>query len=204
MAVHYARPLARLVSEFEKLPGIGPKSAQRLAFHVLRIPDEEAESLARAISEVKSSIRYCEVCANFTDQAVCDICTDSRRDRSTICVVSEPRDLIAMEKTNEYRGLYHVLQGVISPMDGIGPDRLRIKQLQHRLESEPVREVILATNPTVEGDTTAMYITDNVIRPLGRDIRITKIAHGMPIGGDIDYADQATLISALEWRREMR
>jgi recombination protein RecR len=204
MAVHYARPLARLISEFEKLPGVGPKSAQRLAFHVLRIPDDEAQSLAKAISEVKASIRYCEVCGNFTDQATCDICADSRRDHTTICVVSEPRDLIAMEKTNEYRGVYHVLQGVISPMDGIGPDRLRIKQLHDRLATDDVNEVILATNPTVEGDATAMYITDNVIRPLGKDIRVTKIAHGMPIGGDIDYADQATLISALEWRREMR
>jgi recombination protein RecR len=204
MPTYYARPLARLVSEFEKLPGVGPKSAQRLAFHVLRIPDEEAQSLARAISEIQSSIRYCDVCANFTDVAICDICSDTRRDTSTICVVSEPRDLIAMEKTNEYRGVYHVLQGVISPMDGIGPDRLRIKQLLERVKDGTVTEVILATNPTVEGDATAMYITDNVIRPLGRPIRITKIAHGMPIGGDIDYADQATLISALEWRREMR
>jgi recombination protein RecR len=204
MAVHYARPLARLVSEFEKLPGIGPKSAQRLAFHVLRVPDEEAQALARAISEVQSSIRYCEICANFTDVPVCDICSDSRRDHTTICVVSEPRDLIAMEKTNEYHGVFHVLQGVISPMDGIGPDRLRIKQLHERLKNEPVREIILATNPTVEGDATAMYLTDNIIRPLGKAIKVTKIAHGMPIGGDIDYADQATLISALEWRREMQ
>jgi recombination protein RecR len=204
MALHYARPLARLVSEFEKLPGVGPKSAQRLAFHVLRIPDEEAQSLARAISEIKASIRYCEVCANFTDLSICDICADSRRDHTTICIVSEPRDLIAMEKTNEYRGVYHVLQGVISPMDGIGPDRLRIRQLLDRLQNDEVSEVILATNPTVEGDATAMYITENIVRPLGKGIRVTKIAHGMPIGGDIDYADQATLISALEWRREMR
>ncbi len=204
MALHYAKPLARLVSEFEKLPGVGPKSAQRLAFHVLRIPDEEAQALACAITEVKASIQYCEICANFTDQPICDICEDPRRDRSTICVVSEPRDLIAMEKTNEYRGVYHVLQGVISPMDGIGPDRLRIRQLLSRLENDQVKEVILATNPTVEGDATAMYITENVIRPLEKGIRVTKIAHGMPIGGDIDYADQATLISALEWRRDMR
>jgi len=204
MPVYYAKPLARLVSEFEKLPGVGPKSAQRLAFHVLRIPDEEAQSLARAISEIKASIRYCEVCANFTDRPICDICDDPRRDSSTICVVSEARDLIAMEKTNEYLGVYHVLQGVISPMDGIGPDRLRIKQLLERLVNGEVKEVILATNPTVEGDATAMYITDNIIRPLAKNIRVTKIAHGMPIGGDIDYADQATLISALEWRREMR
>jgi recombination protein RecR len=204
MAVHYAKPIARLVSEFEKLPGVGPKSAQRLAFHVLRIPDEEAQSLARAISEIKASIRYCDVCGNFTDRPICEICEDTRRDHTTICVISEPRDLIAMEKTNEFRGVYHVLQGVISPMDGVGPDRLRIKQLLDRLQTESVTEVILATNPTVEGDATAMYIADNVIRPLNKGIRVTKIAHGMPIGGDIDYADQATLISALEWRRDMR
>ena len=208
MAVHYAKPLARLVSEFEKLPGIGPKSAQRLAFHVLRVPEDEAQALASAIAEVKSNIKYCTVCANFTDQDVCDICSDSRRDHTTICVISEPRDLIAMEKTNEYRGVYHVLQGVISPMDGMGPDRLRIKQLEERLRVGDVREVILATNPTVEGDATAMYLANNVIKPISRTltdpIHTTRIAHGMPIGGDLDYADQATLISALEWRREIK
>lgn len=203
MAVHYAKPLARLVSEFEKLPGIGPKSAQRLAFYVLRAPDDEARSLADAISEVKQNIRYCKVCANFTDQDICDICADSRRDRSLLCVVSEPRDLIAMEKTNEYRGVYHVLQGVISPIEGVGPDKLRIRELAERLAEGGVREVILATNPTVEGDTTAMYLAQNVIKPLDKDVRVTRIAHGMPVGGDLDYADQATLISALEWRREI-
>lgn len=204
MAVHYAKPLARLVSEFEKLPGIGPKSAQRLAFYVLRVPDDEARSLADAISQVKASIRYCRVCANFTDQDICDICADPRRDQSLLCVVAEPRDLIAMEKTNEYRGVYHVLQGVISPIEGIGPDRLRIRELTERLAKGGVREVILATNPTVEGDTTAMYLAQNVIRPLDKDVRVTRIAHGMPVGGDLDYADQATLISALEWRREIK
>lgn len=203
MAVHYAKPLARLVSEFEKLPGIGPKSAQRLAFYVLRVPEDEARSLADAISEVKQNIRYCKVCANFTDQEICDICADSRRDQSLLCVVAEPRDLIAMEKTNEYRGVYHVLQGVISPIEGIGPDRLRIRELAERLSQGSVREVILATNPTVEGDTTAMYLAQNVIKPLDKDVRVTRIAHGMPVGGDLDYADQATLISALEWRREI-
>ena len=203
MAVHYAKPLARLVSEFEKLPGIGPKSAQRLAFYVLRVPDDEARSLADAISQVKQSIRYCKVCANFTDQEICDICADSRRDRSLLCVVSEPRDLIAMEKTNEFRGVYHVLQGVISPIEGVGPDKLRIRELAERLAQGGVREVILATNPTVEGDTTAMYLAQNVIKPLDKDVRVTRIAHGMPVGGDLDYADQATLISALEWRREI-
>ena len=203
MSTHYAKPLARLVGEFEKLPGIGPKSAQRLAFHVLRAPEDEAEALAAAIRDVRSTIRYCRICGNFTDQEICSLCADSRRDHSTLCVVAEPRDLIAMEKTNEFRGLYHVLMGVISPMEGIGPDRLRIAELQSRLAAGQVREVILATNPTVEGDTTAMYLARNIIRPTDPAIRITRLAHGMPVGGDMDYADQATLISALEWRREI-
>jgi recombination protein RecR len=203
MPVHYAKPLARLVSEFEKLPGIGPKSAQRLAFHVLRIPEEEARNLASAIAEVKAGIRFCSICGNFTDVEVCDICTDTRRDDTLLCVVAEPRDLIAMEKTNEFRGKYHVLLGVINPIEGIGPDKLRIRELVARLSSGAVKEVILATNPTVEGDTTAMYLAHSVIKPLDSSIRITRIAHGMPAGGDLDYADQATLISALEWRREI-
>lgn len=201
MQLHYAKPLARLIGEFEKLPGVGPKSAQRLAFHVLRLTDEEAQSLSRAIAEVKASIHYCRICANFTDQDICDICADNRRDRSLLCVIAEPRDLIAMEKTGEYRGYYHVLQGVISPMDGVGPDRLRIKELEARLRDGAVAEVIIATNPTVEGETTAMYLAHNVIRPLAPAIKVTRIANGVPIGGDLDYADQATLISALEWRR---
>jgi recombination protein RecR len=203
MPVHYAKPLARLVGEFEKLPGIGPKSAQRLAFHVLRIADEEAQNLASAIAEVKTRIRFCSICGNFTDVEICDICTDTRRDDSVLCVVAEPRDLIAMEKTNEFRGRYHVLLGVINPIEGVGPDKLRIRELVGRLTDGKVREVILATNPTVEGDTTAMYLAHSVIKPLDPSIRITRIAHGMPVGGDLDYADQATLISALEWRREI-
>jgi recombination protein RecR len=201
---HYAKPLARLVSEFEKLPGVGPKSAQRLAFHVLRVPEDEAHALAAAIVDVRANIKYCRICANFTDQDVCAICADTRRDQSLMCIVAEPRDVIAMEKTNEFRGVYHVLQGVISPMEGVGPDRLRIRELQDRLSAHVVREVILATNPTVEGDTTAMYLAYNVIKPLDPAIKITRLAHGMPIGGDLDYADQATLISALEWRREVK
>ncbi|MDR3709563.1 MAG: recombination mediator RecR [Capsulimonadaceae bacterium] len=203
MSTHYAKPLARLVGEFEKLPGIGPKSAQRLAFHVLRIPEDEAHALAAAIVDVRTTIKYCRVCGNFTDQDTCFICTDPRRDQSLMCIVAEARDLIAMEKTNEFRGVYHVLQGVISPMEGVGPDRLRIAELQDRLSGGIVREVILATNPTVEGDTTAMYLARNIIKPLDPSIKITRIAHGMPAGGDLDYADQATLISALEWRREL-
>ncbi len=196
----YARPLARLVAEFEKLPGVGPKYAQRLAFHVLRVPAEEARLLAAAIMEVKERIRHCQVCYNFTDAEVCEICRNERRDRSLLCVVAEPRDLLALERTNEYRGVYHVLGGVISPMEGIGPEALRLRELLTRLQDGSVKEVILATNPTVEGDTTAMYITRQ-LKPL--EVRLTKIAFGLPVGGDLDYADQATLIQALEGRREV-
>lgn len=199
--MHYAKPLAKLVGALEKLPGIGPKSAQRLAFHILRAPDEETRLLLEAIKEVKEKIVQCKVCYNFADKDTCDICASEKRDKTLICVVSEPRDVIAMEKTNEYRGTYHVLQGVISPMDGIGPDMLRIRELQQRIAGDTIKEVILATNPTIEGDTTAMYLAQNVLKPLG--IKVTRLAHGMPVGGDMDYADQATLIRALEWRREM-
>jgi recombination protein RecR len=198
--MHYAKPLARLVGELEKLPGIGPKSAQRLAFHLLRIPADEARQLSDAIREVKERIGVCSICFNFTDQPVCEICRNDRRDRSVLCVIAEPRDLLAMERTNEFRGLYHVLGGVISPMEGIGPEMLRIRELMGRLQPGDVREVILATNPTVEGDTTAMYLA-RLIKPFG--VRVSKIAFGLPVGGDLDYADQATLIQALEGRREM-
>jgi recombination protein RecR len=198
--LHYAKPLARLVAELEKLPGIGPKSAQRMAFYLLRIPREEAMQLAHAIAEVKEKIGFCRECFNFTDQELCDICRDTRRDRSLLCVVSEPRDLMAMERTNEFRGVYHVLQGVISPQEGIGPDLLRIRELQARLYENEIQEVILATNPTIEGDATAFYLA-RLLKPLG--LKVTRIAHGLPAGGDLDYADQATLVSALQWRREM-
>ena len=198
--MYYAKPLAKLVAELEKLPGIGPKSAQRLAFHILRSSEDEARRLAEAITEVKSRITLCSVCFNFTESQTCAICCDPKRDRSMLCVVAEPRDLVAMEKTNEYRGLYHVLGGVISPMDGIGPEMLKIRELTSRLGQDDVKEVILATNPTIEGDTTAMYLA-GLLKPLG--VKVTRIAHGVPVGGDLDYADQATLIQALEWRREM-
>lgn len=198
--IHYAKPLARLVGELEKLPGIGPKSAQRMAFYLLRIPAEEARKLADAIVEVKERIGFCRECYNFTDTEVCDVCSDPRRDKTIICVVAEPRDLIAMEKTNEYRGIYHVLQGVISPQEGIMPDMLRIKELLPRLSRNECTEVIIATNPTVEGEATAFYLA-RLLKPLG--LKVTRIAHGLPAGGDLDYADQATLISALTWRREM-
>ena len=198
--VQYAKPLARLVGEFEKLPGIGPKSAQRLAFYVLRLSDEEAQSLGDAIKEVKARIGFCKTCFNFTDQEQCDICRDARRDHGQICVVADPRDLIAMEKTGEFKGLYHVLQGVLAPMEGVGPDQLKIRELLARLRADDVKEVVLATNPNVEGDATAMYLA-GLLKPLG--IRVTRIAHGVPVGGDLDYADQATLIQAFEGRREM-
>jgi recombination protein RecR len=198
--MHYAKPLARLVGELEKLPGIGPKSAQRLAFHILRVPTDEARQLSDAILEVKERIRACSICFNFSDQPVCEICRADRRDKTVLCVVADPRDLLAMERTNEYTGRYHVLGGVISPMEGIGPEMLRIRELMERIQADEVREVILATNPTVEGDTTAMYLA-RLIKPFG--VRVTKIAFGLPVGGDLDYADQATLIQALEGRREM-
>ena len=202
MAVPYPKPLARLVGEFEKLPGIGPKSAQRLAFYVLRLPEEEARALADAVTTIKASIKFCRLCHNYSEGEVCDICADPRRDHARICVIAEPRDLIAMEKTGEFKGVYHVLQGVISPLNGVMPDKLRIKELEQRVaEAEPkVEEIILATNPTVEGDTTSMYIAQR-LKPQG--VKVTRIAHGMPVGGDLDYADQATLIQALEYRREL-
>jgi len=198
--MHYAKPLARLVGEFEKLPGIGPKSAQRLAFHLLRMPQEEARQLADAILDVKQHIMSCRTCFNFTDQEVCDICRNPRRNAEVLCVVADPRDLLAMERTNEFGGMYHVLGGVISPMEGIGPEMLRIRELVGRAQDGTVKEVILATNPTVEGDTTALYVA-RLLKPFG--VRVTKIAFGLPVGGDLDYADQATLIQALEGRRDM-
>ena len=198
--MEYAKPLARLVGEFEKLPGIGPKSAQRLAFHILRMSEDNAQALAAAVLEVKHSIKLCPVCYNYTDQDRCGICSEVKRDKSLLCVVAEPRDVVAMEKTNEFRGTYHVLGGVISPMDGINPEMLKIRELVNRVSEGEIREVVLATNPTIEGDTTAMYIA-GLLKPLG--IKVTRIAHGMPVGGDMDYADQATLIQALQWRREI-
>lgn len=196
---HYARPLAQLVSELERLPGVGPKSAQRMAFHILRQPQEEARRLADSILLVKESIRLCKVCSNFTDQEVCEVCSDARRDHSILCIVAETRDLIAMEKTNEFHGLYHVLQGLISPMDGITPELLKIREIFPRV-AKGVNEVILALNPTTEGQTTALYLA-KLLKSF--DVRVTQIAHGLPAGGDLEYADQATLISALQWRREM-
>jgi len=196
----YARPLARLIEQLERLPGIGPKSAQRLAFHLLRVSRDETQQLANAIIDAKERTRSCETCFNFTEEPECPICADPRRDRSQLCVVADARDLSAMENTGEYHGVYHVLQGLLSPMDDIGPEDLRIKELLARLRSGEATEVIMALNPVVEGDATAMYLA-GLIKPLG--IKVTRIALGLPVGGDLDYADQMTVTRALEGRQEM-
>jgi recombination protein RecR len=182
------------------LPGIGNKTAQRLAMHLLKVPKQESEALANAIIEAKNKIRYCSVCFNITDEDPCRICRDPKRDPKMICVVQEPKDIIAIEKTRDYRGKYHVLQGAISPMDGIGPNDIRIKELILRLQKEDVEEVIIATNPTIEGEATAMYIS-KLIKPSG--IKVTRIAHGIPVGGDLEYADEVTLAKSLEGRHEI-
>jgi len=196
----YAPPIARLLEELERLPGIGPKSAQRLAYHILRGDDDAAGRLAEAIVDVKRTIRFCERCFNFAEGDLCDICGDPGRDTATICVVEEPRDVVAVERTGEFRGTYHVLQGAISPIDGIGPEQLRVRELVDRLRAGDVTEVILATDPDIEGETTALYLS-RLIRPLG--VRVTRIASGLPVGGDLEYADEVTLGRALEARREM-
>lgn len=195
----FARPLAALIAQLERLPGIGPKSAQRLAFHVLRMPEDDVRRLADSLREARESLRLCDLCQNFSERDRCEICADSRRNAAQICVVSEPRDIAALERVNEYKGLYHVLHGLLSPMDGVGPEHLKLRELLERLRG-PVEEVIVATNPTVEGDATALYMA-KLIKPLG--IKVTRLAHGMPVGGELDYADTATLLSALEYRREI-
>lgn len=196
----YAAPIARLLEELERLPGIGPKSAQRLAYHILRGDTETANRLAEAIVEVKQSIRFCSRCFNFAEGDECEICADAKRDPSIICVVEEPRDVVAVERTGEFRGTYHVLQGAISPIDGIGPGQLRVRELIDRVGAGTITEVILATDPDVEGETTALYVS-RLVKPLG--IRVTRIASGLPVGGDLEYADEVTLGRALEARREM-
>lgn len=195
----FAKSLAELIAEFERLPGVGPKSAQRLAYHLLRVSDAEANRLADAIREAKIKLRFCEVCQNITELERCEICTDGRRDRSLICVVAEPRDIASLERINSFTGLYHVLHGLLSPMDGIGPEQLKVKELLGRID-DSVAEVIVGTNPTIEGDATALYMA-KLLRPL--QIKVTRLAHGMPVGGELDYADSATLLSALEFRREI-
>lgn len=199
MSYHVA-PLDRLVEQFERLPGIGRKTAGRLAYHILSRGDAEAKAFADAILEAKEKIHYCKCCQNLTDLELCPVCTDGGRDRSSICVVEDPRDVMAFERTREYNGLYHVLHGVISPMDGIGPDSLRIKELMARLAGDEVQEIIMATNPTVEGEATASYIS-RLIRPMG--IKVTRLAYGIPVGGDLEYADEVTLSRALEGRNEI-
>ena len=195
----FARPLAELIAELERLPGVGPKSAQRLAYHIVRISDDEAERLASTIVSAKRLLRFCAQCQNISQDELCGICSDSRRDLTILCVVAEPRDLAAIERVNEFKGHYHVLHGLLSPMDGVGPEQLRVKELLQRLRTD-VEEVILATNPTIEGDATALYLA-KLLKPVG--LKVTRLAHGMPVGGELDYADSATLLSALEYRREM-
>lgn len=196
----YAAPVARLIDEFEKLPGIGHKTAQRLAFYILNMPADKAIAFANAIIEAKKTIHYCSVCGDLTDTDPCRICGNQNRDRSVICVVESPRDVVAMERIREYKGLYHVLHGVISPLEGIGPDDINLKSLIKRVGGGEVKEVILATNPDVEGEATAMYIA-RLIKPMG--IKTTRIAHGLPVGGDLEYADEVTLAKSLEGRREI-
>ena len=193
-------PLAELIAQFERLPGIGRKTAQRLAYSILEQPPERAEKFAEALVNARRKIHFCKVCQGLTDKEVRDICDDSRRDRSVICVVAEPKDVMAFERTREYAGVYHVLHGVISPLDGIGPDQLRIKELMSRLGSGEVSEIIMATNPTVEGEATASYIS-RLVKPMG--IKVTRLAYGIPVGGDLEYADEFTLARALEGRNEI-
>ena len=193
-------PLTELIAQFERLPGIGRKTAQRLAFSILEQPPERAEKFAEALVNARRKIHFCKVCQGLTDKEICDICDDNRRDRSVICVVAEPKDIMAFERTREYAGLYHVLHGVISPLDGIGPDQLRIKELMARLGSGEVNEIIMATNPTVEGEATASYIS-RLLKPMG--IKVTRLAYGIPVGGDLEYADEFTLARALEGRNEI-
>ena len=197
---YYAKPLNRLINELSRLPGIGGKTAQRLAFHILSMDEKSAMELANAISDAKKSMTYCSVCGNLTDTDPCAICSDDSRDKSTICVVESPKDVVAMEKIREYRGYYHVLNGAISPMDGIGPDDINLRSLIVRLQDEAVKELIIATNPNIEGEATAMYIA-RLIKPSG--IKVTRIAHGIPVGGDLEYADEVTLLKAVEGRREL-
>lgn len=197
---YYAKPLNILISELAKLPGIGTRTAQRLAFHLLSLSDEEVKNLTDAITEAKTSMQYCSVCGNLTDKDLCSICSDGARDRSIICVVEGPRDVFAMERVREFNGLYHVLNGVISPMDGVGPEDINLRSLIIRLQNEDTQELILATNPNIEGEATAMYIA-KLVKPAG--IKVTRIAHGLPVGGDLEYADEVTLSKAMEGRREL-
>ncbi len=201
MSFRFPPPLENLIRELSKLPGIGGKTAQRLAFHILSLPENQAQMLAGAITAAKTSMKYCSVCGNLTDQDPCVICSDEKRDRSVICVVENARDVAAMERMREYHGLYHVLHGAISPIEGIGPEDINLKQLLVRLQDSEVQEVILATNPTIEGEATAMFAA-RLIRPSG--IKVTRIAHGVPVGGDLEYTDEVTLSRAMDGRQEIK
>ena len=200
MASPFEGPVQSLVDELGRLPGIGPKSAQRIAFYLLKAAPEDAHRLARAIVEAKERVSWCRRCFNFAEGELCVYCRDDRRDSTLLCVVEEPRDIVAVERTQEYRGRYHVLLGAISPIEGIGPDQLKVKELLVRVNDEGVKEVILATNPNIEGEATAMYLA-RLLKPLG--LRVTRIASGLPVGGDLEYADEVTLGRALEGRREV-
>jgi recombination protein RecR len=196
-------PVARLIESFARLPGIGPKTAQRLTYHLLRAPDAEARMLAAALVDVRDKVVFCERCFNISDEPLCPICRDPARDARRLCVVEEPLDVLALERTSEFKGLYHVLHGAISPIDGIGPERLKIRELLERTdeakrEGEPIEEVILATNPTLEGEATAMYLAERLEGTVGL---VSRIARGLPVGGDLEYADEVTLIRALQGRR---
>jgi recombination protein RecR len=196
----YAPAVQQLIDEFGRLPGVGPKSAQRIAFYLLKAPLEDAQRLSRAIDIAKQTVSFCERCFNVSEGPLCEICRDERRDGHVVCVVEEPRDVVAVERTSEFRGRYHVLQGSINPIEGIGPDQLRVKELLARLEPEGIQEVILCTNPNIEGEATAMYLA-RLLSPLGVDV--TRIASGLPVGGDLEYADELTLGRALEGRRKV-
>jgi recombination protein RecR len=199
MAV-YEGPVQVLIDELGRLPGVGPKSAQRIAFHLLKLPTEDARRLADAIVDVKARVSWCRRCYNIAEGELCSFCRDERRDPSVVCVVEEPRDIVAIERTAEFRGRYHVLQGAISPIEGIGPEHLRVRELLVRIGEEGIEEVILATNPNIEGEATAMYLA-NLLKPL--ELKVTRIASGLPVGGDLEYADEVTLGRALEGRREV-
>ncbi len=194
----YTPAVQALIDELGRLPGVGPKSAQRMAFHLVKLPEQDALRLANAITEAKAKVRFCELCFNVSDEVRCQICSDERRETTVICVVEDPRDIVAVERTQEYRGRYHVLQGAINPIDGVGPDQLRIRELLDRLRDSEVSEIILCTNPNIEGEATAMYLA-RLLGPLG--LTVTRIASGLPVGGDLEYADELTLGRALEGRR---
>ncbi|WP_031546735.1 recombination mediator RecR [Salinicoccus luteus] len=198
--MHYPEPISKLIDSFMKLPGIGPKTAQRLAFYVLNMKEDDVVNFSRSLMEVKRDLQFCSVCGHITDIDPCYICQDKNRDRSIVCVVQDTKDVIAMEKMREYKGLYHVLHGAISPMDGIGPEDINVATLIERLKDDQIEEIILATNPNIEGESTAMYIS-RLVKPIG--VKITRLAHGLPVGGDLEYADEVTLSKAIEYRTEL-